>query len=234
MPPSAPPWAYDDRRQIGLDFEDEAAVAAYDRKQGSDHAAMQALARRLDVGPGRKVIEFGCGTGAFSRAAAKLGATVEAVDVSTAMMAFARRKAVEERLETIEFHHAGFLTYCHQAPPADLIVSRYALHHLPDHWKQAALLRMAEMLATAGQLYLEDVIFSFDPRDLDNEIGTWIKRMAGNGSEGFTAEDFATHVREEHSTYLWILEGFLKRAGFRILERQVYDPIYTSLLCDKL
>ncbi len=233
MPLSPPPWAYDDRRQIGVDFEDKAAVAAYDRKQGTDHAAMEVLARHSGAGPGRMVIEFGCGTGAFARAAAKLGARVHAVDVSEAMLAFARSKAIEERLETIEFHHAGFLTYCHQAPPADLIVSRYALHHLPDHWKQMALLRMAEMLGVAGRLYLEDVIFSFEPKDFDREVAAWIERMAGNGSEGFTVEDFATHVREEHSTYLWILEGFLKRAGFRILERQVYDPIYASLLCGK-
>ena len=36
---------------------------------------------------------------------------------------------------------------------------------------------------------------------------------------GFSQEEFETHVREEYSTFAWVLEGLLERAGFQILER---------------
>lgn len=46
----------------------------------------------------------------------------------------------------IEFIQSGFLTYEHQSEPVDLIFTKAALHHLPDFWKQIALLRLNQML----------------------------------------------------------------------------------------
>jgi hypothetical protein len=51
--------------------------------------------------------------------------------------------------------------------------------------------------------------------------------------EGFTASDFATHVRDEHSTYDWIIEGLIERAGFRIQRKERWDAIYTDYVCSK-
>ena len=63
----------------------------------------------------------------------------------------------------VEVVHAGFLTYEHAGPPADLVYSRYALHHLPDFWKAIALSRLAGMLRSGGVLRLWDVVYSFEP-----------------------------------------------------------------------
>jgi hypothetical protein len=48
---------------------------------------------------------------------------------------------------------------------------------------------------------------------------------------GFSAEDFATHARDEHSTFAWILEGMLRRAGFEVLEARLTAPEYAEYLC---
>jgi hypothetical protein len=48
---------------------------------------------------------------------------------------------------------------------------------------------------------------------------------------GFSRGDFETHVREEYSTYAWVLEGFLERAGFEIVESTLSDPEYAEYLC---
>jgi hypothetical protein len=83
----------------------------------------------------------------------------------------------------MEFRRAGFLSYAHDGPPADMLVTKYALHHLPDFWKSVALLRMNEMLRPAGRLFLSDVVFSFPMTEHRHEIDTWIARMAKPSGE---------------------------------------------------
>ena len=46
--------------------------------------------RRAGIGPGRTVLDVGCGTGAFLRAAADRGATVAGIDASPALLEIAR------------------------------------------------------------------------------------------------------------------------------------------------
>ena len=57
-----------------------------------------------------------------------------------------------------------FLTYDHAGPPADVVDSRHALHHLPDFWKAMALSRIAGMLRSGGVLRLWDVVYAFEAR----------------------------------------------------------------------
>jgi len=226
-------WHYDDLRQVGLDFEDAAAVAAYDRNQRTNAADERALLDQLAVGADHVLIDIGCGTGTFAIEAARRCRRVYAVDVSAGMLAFARRRAESEKLGNLQFRHGGFLSYGHEGPPADVLVTKYAFHHLPDFWKGVALLRMKEMLGQGGRLFLSDVVFSFPLAEHRREIDGWIARMAKPAGEGFSAADFATHVRDEHSTYDWILEGLIERAGFRIERKTCWDAIYTDYLCSK-
>ena len=50
-------------------------------------------------------------------------------------------------------------------------------------------------------------------------------------SPSISAADFATYVRDEQSTYDWVLEGLIERAGFRIDRKMRWDAIYTDYLC---
>ena len=105
-------------------------------------------------------------------------------------------------------------------------MTRFALHHLPDFWKQVALLRIAEMLRDNGTLFLRDVIFSFEPATYRTSLEAWIARMPKIA--GFSAEAFAAHAREEHSTFAWMLEGMLSRAGFDVTEARYTAPEYAE------
>lgn len=226
-------WYYDDLRQVGTDFENAEAVAAYDRNQGTSDADDEALLDRLGVAAGTVLIDLGTGTARFPRAAARRGAQAWAVDVSAAMLAHGEARAREEGLTSIAFRHGGFLTYEHDGPPADLVTTKYALHHLPDFWKAAALARINRMLKPGGRLFLRDVVFSFEPRDYAAGAEGWISRMARADGSGFTRADFATHMRDEHSTFAWILEGLIERTGFRIISAEKEDPAYADYLCVK-
>ncbi|SMF48338.1 Methyltransferase domain-containing protein [Tistlia consotensis] len=225
-----PDWWYDDLRQVGLDFDDPGAVAVYDRNQGDRTAENEALAARLGLGPGRLVVEFGCGTGSFARAAARAGAGVRAVDVSAAMLAFAEERTRREGL-AVAFHRAGFLSYRHDGGPADAVVSQFALHHLPDFWKGQALARIAALLRPGGLFYLRDVVFGFAPAAAREGVEAWIGAVAEPEGAGFTRADFAGHVRDEHSTYDFLLEALLQRCGFEIEERWQSLGAYAAYLC---
>jgi len=230
-----PGWFYNDLQQVGVDFEDTTQVAVYDRNQkSSTPEAEQALIERLGIAAGDTVIDLGTGTGTLAIQAALVGAKVYAVDVSQAMLTYARQKATASGVESIEFHHAGFLTYEHQGNLADFIVTKSALHHLPDFWKMVALLRMASMLKAGGILYLRDVVFSFQPGEYRDRLDAWIERAAKPAGEGFTVSDYETHVREEHSTFSWIVEGMLIRAGFKIEVAEYLTPEIAHYICTKI
>lgn len=229
-----PAWYYDELKQVGLDFNDVAQVEAYDRNQTSSTAEVeQALVAQLKISPGHIIVDLGAGTGTFAIQAALAGAYVHAVDISETMLTYARDKAHRFGATNIEFHHAGFLTYEHKAEPADFVVTKSALHILPDFWKMIAFLRVASMLKTGGILFLRDAIFSFPPDEYQARINAWIERIAKPEGEGWTARDFEMHVREEHSTFAWIIEGMLTRAGFTILETDYFAPEYARYLCQK-
>jgi SAM-dependent methyltransferase len=57
-----------------------------------------ALAQRIGVAPGARVIDIGCGPGALALHLAGRGAEVTAIDHSPAMVARLRRRAQEQRL----------------------------------------------------------------------------------------------------------------------------------------
>ncbi len=58
--------------------------------------------------------------------------------------------------------------------------------------------------------------------------------MAKPAGGGFTEAEFAIHVRDEHSTFGWIIEGMLARAGFRIRKADCEDPARGDYVCVKI
>ncbi|OKH28933.1 class I SAM-dependent methyltransferase [Chroogloeocystis siderophila] len=56
------------------------------------------------------------------------------------MLSYAQNKAQKTGVTKIEFHQAGFLSYQHQ-DQLDFVITKNALHILPNFWKMAALLQ---------------------------------------------------------------------------------------------
>ena len=74
------------------------------------------------------------------------------------------------------------------------------------------------MLRPGGVFFLRDLVFSFEPHDAESTIEQWLARAAARPEDGWTRAELETHVREEFSTYNWLLEPMLERAGFEIRE----------------
>src|SRR4030088_1854288 len=82
-------WYYNERRQIGLD---SAVASICDRHDDSASRARAALTM-LGVQRGWRMADIGCGNGILACEAAQLGAEVDAIDISPAMLALAEIQA---------------------------------------------------------------------------------------------------------------------------------------------
>src|SRR4029078_6976375 len=144
-------WYYNQRRQLGLD---SAVASIYDRHDDSDLRARAELSM-LGVKKGWRVADIGCGNGVLACEAASMGAEVAAIDVSPAMLGLADILARERKVK-IRTQFAGLLSFAYQPDSYDLIVSEFALHHLPDFWKAVALSRIFKALKPGAIFYLRD------------------------------------------------------------------------------
>lgn len=216
----------DELALAGREHLDAAYVAGYDAKTGLDVEAELALLRAQGLGPETTLVDLGAGTGLVAAAAAPHCRRVVAVDPSPAMAA-----AIRARAPAVEVVQAGFLTYEHRGEPPQLVYSRNALHHLPDFWKGVALARVARLLAPGGTLILRDIVFSFAPAEADEALEAWFAGAATDPARGWTRAELEEHVREEHSTFSWLLEPLLERAGLQVRAVDHRAQAYSLYVC---
>jgi ubiquinone/menaquinone biosynthesis C-methylase UbiE len=211
-------WWLDEKRHAGREHFDAHHARRYDAKMDSEAADEVRLLQEAGVLDEHSVIvDLGAGSGQFTLAAAAIARRVVAVDVSPVMLAVLREKVERHGTGNVELVDAGFLTYEHEGEPADVVYSRLALHHLPDFWQAVALTRIAAMLRPGGVLRLSDVVYCFDAADAEQRIEAWISEsMATDVETGWTRPELAEHVRDENSTFTWLLEPMIERAGLEI------------------
>lgn len=223
----------DELGHAGPEHLDPAFVAGFDRKQGyPDPAADLAVFTGHGLAEASRVVDLGAGTGQFALAAAARFGEVIAVDVAPAMVQHLRRRAAEAGLN-VTCVQAGFLGYQHDGPLADGVHTRHALHQLPDFWKAVALDRIARMLRPGGVFRLVDLIYDFTPAQAEEVFGRWLDGAADDPAQGYTSEDYAEHIRTEHSTFRWLLEPMLAKAGFEILTADFRGSVYGAYTCRK-
>ncbi len=221
--PDRPGWLVDELAWAGRENLDPEHAARYDGKEDADAAPEVAFLRRRGLDSTSEVVDLGCGTGQFTLAVAPHCRRVVGVDVSPVMLAQLQTRLSAGRFGNVQVVRAGFLTYRHDGAPVDFVYSRYALHHLPDFWKALALQRIRQLLRPGGILRLWDVVYGFDPAEAEERIEAWCA-TGGTGIEGEWARtELEEHVRDEHSTFTWLLEPMLERTGFRIQEAE-YSP----------
>jgi len=236
-------WMIDELAHAGAEHLDEGFIAGFDRKQGhpdpeTDIAAFAAHG----LGRASAVVDFGAGTGQFAIPAARRFGRVTAVDVSPGMLealaakadadAKAAAEAGGETTPVLECVRGGFLSYF-PAEPVDGVYTRHALHQLPDFWKAIALRRIADMLRPGGVLRLRDLVYDFGPGEAGAVFDGWLAGAAEDPAAGYTAADYAEHIRTEHSTFRWLLEPMIAAAGLDIAEVSYDRRLYAAYTCVK-
>lgn len=226
-------WLYNEYKQVGKDYSMPDEVEMYDSRH-SDFRDIEkesdVVLDTLEIGKKDVMVDFGSGTGTFAIQAAIRCATVYAVDVSQAMIDYAKIKAEKAGVSNIEFFHSGFLDFKYDGPAVDFITTTFVFHHLPDFWKGIALNRMNHMLKPGGQIFIHDVILE-EHHAIEN-IAALIEKLAAAGGN-FLLQDAEGHFREEFSTYDWIMDGLLSRTGFAIKSKNIEDGVIGTYYCTK-
>lgn len=107
------------------------------------------------IAPGGRVLDLGCGPGRNARYLAARGFTVDAVDLSSAAIAWAEERA-REAGAAVRFHRGDAFTLAGTVlrGPYDLVHDSGCFHHLPPHRRISYLSLLDRVLAPGGHLAL--------------------------------------------------------------------------------
>lgn len=93
----------------------------------------------------------------------------------------------------------------------------------PDFWKAVTLARVRRMLGLGGRLRLWDVVYDFAPAEVEERIEAWCAGYDQAGEGEWNRADLEEHVRDEHSTFTWLLEPMMRCSGFEIVDAEHTD-----------
>jgi ubiquinone/menaquinone biosynthesis C-methylase UbiE len=170
--------------------------------EASAEASFQAYKRRLlellDVQPGRRVLDVGCGPGDDAREMARIvgpRGRVVGVDNSQAMVAEARRRTEESGLP-VEFQVADALALPFAADAFDACRADRSLMHVPD--PRRALAEMARVLRPGGRLAVYEVDFETVVLDVDERtpVRTVIRAWCDGLRDGWLGRRVPRLLRE--------------------------------------
>jgi cyclopropane-fatty-acyl-phospholipid synthase len=121
------------------------------------------VAEQIDIGPGRRVLDLGCGWGALLQYARERGAAGVGVTLSSAQMAACRRHGLD-----VHLHDARQLTR-DSFGPFDAVASLGAFEHFcsPEDYRagrqeeayREVFARVAAVLPDDGRFYLQTMVF---------------------------------------------------------------------------
>lgn len=106
------------------------------------------------IEPDSTVLDIGCGAGQSTRDAARIATagSVLGVDLSSAMLAVARRVAAAERVDNVRFEQGDVQTHAFEAGTIDVAISRTGAMFFDD--MDAAFANVAAALRPGGRLTL--------------------------------------------------------------------------------
>jgi SAM-dependent methyltransferase len=219
-------WYYNERNRIGIG---PAVASLYDSHEDADLRARAAL-KMLGVQRGWRIADIGCGNGVLATEAALMGAEVDAIDISPAMLALAEIYARDRKAKLVT-QSAGLLSFAYQPDSYDLIVSEFTLHHLPDFWKVVAMSRIYRALKPGANFYLRDIVYVAMPDAIERDVEQWADFEITN--HDVPRESVVAHMRDEYSTFGWVLERMLTDVGFTLVSVDYQAPMHGTYLLRK-
>jgi SAM-dependent methyltransferase len=171
------PAAYweDRARLFAAEGEGLAAVCSYGMPEVYnrviDWCQWLALRRWLEIPPRSTVLDVGCGVGRWSRRLAARGGWVTGVDLSSTMIAEAKRRAAREGLSGRCRFEAQDVIELDAGGTFDLVLGVTVLQHIIDPSKlRSAVRRMADHVGPGGRMVLLEAAPTAPARHCDTTI----------------------------------------------------------------
>jgi len=167
------------------------------------------IVRAAQLGPGRRVLEIGCGTGLFTESFVAAGASVCAVDISPDLLELARRRGLDPN--RVDFRCGEFESL--DLPGAfDAVVGSSVLHHLD---MDVSLARIRDMLVPGGRLSFAEPNY-LNPQVWAERRIPIVRKMVG------ASPDETAIVR-------WSLRRLLLRLGFEEVVIRNFDWLHPAV-----
>ena len=168
------------------------------------------IAEGARLGPGKSVLEIGCGTGMFTECFAQFGASLLAVDLSGELLEQARRRPLDP--QKVRFVQGRFED-CGLDGPFDAIVGSSILHHLE---LDPAIQKIMELLCPGGWCCFAE------PNLLNPQV--YVERRFV-----FLRRWFWYVSPDETAFNRWRLARSLARAGFEEIRIEAFDWLHPAV-----
>jgi ubiquinone/menaquinone biosynthesis C-methylase UbiE len=231
-----PKLFWDDKaRRAGLDFE--AAVCHDDPKINKKidriqrrllRRAFRQVSQRIDL-VGKKILDYGCGTGRWVEFFRNYGLEYTGVDLSTEMVRIASERFSNTKFDSLSF---GEISYPSKA--FDIVCSIAVIHHVPYEEQSTILHELSRIIKHNGFLILFESISSPDPENVlefPKTVADWNISLRNQGLERLWIE------RTCYFTTRTIMNRLVGENRFRTLSRKIgayIDPYIGNFLPARL
>lgn len=230
-----PKWYYNEASHSGINYSSREIVDDYDNQHTrfrNYKTEAEKISQALGIKENDVILDMGCGSGEISIELSEKCKKIYAVDISPQMIDLCKNKISKNGINNITPICAGLLTYQHNAELVDAVISNVVMHHLPDFWKMIALKNIYNILKSDGRFFLFDIVFTFPVEKHEEFISNWLSIMKEKAGEKMM-EESVIHVRDEFSTYDWILEKMIELTGFKIMHVAEEMPNTKAYICIK-
>jgi len=186
---------------------DPASVWGWASPAGKVRAARRAnlIISSVDMKPGMRVLELGCGNGVFTEFFAASGAEIVALDISPELIELARKRCNDKKV-TFLVSPVEELTLSERF---DAVVGSSVLHHL-DLGKALPLV-YAHLEPRGSSCFAEPNMLN--PQIFMQKNIPWLKKKLGD-------------TPDETAFYRWSLKRKLEQAGFREIKITPFDWLH--------
>ena len=191
------------------------AIAPGQSLEGAQAAKLDRIAALMQIEPGMRVLEIGCGWGALAARLARAGAHVTGLTLSREQLAFAREQIAEQGLsDNIDLH---LQDYREEQGQYDRIVSIEMIEAVGEAWWPTYFERLRACLKPGGRVVLQAITIREDRYAAYKRSPDFIQRYIFPG--GMLPTPTILHAQTE-------------RAGLRISNSETFALGYAQTLAE--
>ncbi len=169
--------------------------------------------KKIQLAPGGKALDFGCGTGLFASVFEKQGFEYWGYDIDDRLITFASRRYPQHRFTALK-------DVLKKKAPFDLIIANCCFHHIHDTLLSSELGRIKSLLADHGTFLLIDLLLVENDNSFLHRAFMKLER----GKHLRSVDDYHKHIERHFS----IIQTQVERSYVFSFNNRL-NPLYNDL-----